>query len=73
MLYFGDHPYSDLADVSLNHGWRTGAIIWELDVSSYTLFFCCLLLISLDIAWLYLQIILYCIIPRLWENLGHIS
>ncbi|CAL4122761.1 unnamed protein product [Meganyctiphanes norvegica] len=31
VLYFGDHPYSDLADVSLNHGWRTGAIIWELD------------------------------------------
>lgn len=33
VLYFGDHPYSDLADVSLNHSWRTGAIIWELDVS----------------------------------------
>lgn len=33
LLYFGDHPYSDLADVSLNHSWRTGAIIWELDVS----------------------------------------
>ncbi|KAG0721009.1 5'-nucleotidase domain-containing protein 2 [Chionoecetes opilio] len=31
LLYFGDHPYSDLADVSLNHSWRTGAIIWELD------------------------------------------
>ncbi|XP_042861685.1 5'-nucleotidase domain-containing protein 2-like isoform X2 [Penaeus japonicus] len=31
VLYFGDHPYSDLADVSLNHGWRTGAILWELD------------------------------------------
>ncbi|XP_076062811.1 5' nucleotidase C isoform X2 [Oratosquilla oratoria] len=31
VLYFGDHPYSDLADVSLHHGWRTGAIIWELD------------------------------------------
>ncbi|XP_042217417.1 5'-nucleotidase domain-containing protein 3-like isoform X2 [Homarus americanus] len=31
VLYFGDHPYSDLADVSLNHSWRTGAIIWELD------------------------------------------
>ncbi|KAB7493802.1 5'-nucleotidase domain-containing protein 2 [Armadillidium nasatum] len=31
VLYFGDHPYSDLADVSLHHLWRTGAIIWELD------------------------------------------
>ncbi|XP_030378667.1 5'-nucleotidase domain-containing protein 3 isoform X2 [Scaptodrosophila lebanonensis] len=27
VLYFGDHPYSDLADVTLKHGWRTGAII----------------------------------------------
>lgn len=35
VLYFGDHPYSDLADVSLHHLWRTGAIIWELDVSSF--------------------------------------
>ena len=33
MLYFGDHPYTDLADVRLHHGWRTGAILWELDVS----------------------------------------
>jgi hypothetical protein len=24
VLYFGDHPYSDLADVTLQHGWRTG-------------------------------------------------
>lgn len=30
VLYFGDHPYSDLADVTLEHGWRTGAIISEL-------------------------------------------
>nr|XP_033325620.1 5'-nucleotidase domain-containing protein 3 isoform X1 [Megalopta genalis] len=30
VLYFGDHPYSDLADVTLEHGWRTGAIIKEL-------------------------------------------
>ncbi|XP_066603588.1 5'-nucleotidase domain-containing protein 3 isoform X1 [Prorops nasuta] len=30
VLYFGDHPYSDLADVTLEHGWRTGAIIREL-------------------------------------------
>lgn len=29
-MYFGDHPYSDLADVTLEHGWRTGAIITEL-------------------------------------------
>lgn len=32
VLYFGDHPYSDLADVTLEHGWRTGAIINELSV-----------------------------------------
>ncbi|KAL0851100.1 hypothetical protein ABMA28_006971 [Loxostege sticticalis] len=30
VLYFGDHPYSDLADVTLEHGWRTGAIINEI-------------------------------------------
>lgn len=36
VLYFGDHPYSDLADVTLEHGWRTGAIIDELIVSSLT-------------------------------------
>lgn len=33
VLYFGDHPYSDLADVTLKHSWRTGAIISELAVS----------------------------------------
>lgn len=33
-MYFGDHPYSDLADVTLEHGWRTGAIISELEVST---------------------------------------
>lgn len=33
VLYFGDHPYSDLADVTLEHGWRTAAIIGELKVS----------------------------------------
>ena len=33
VLYFGDHPYSDLADVTLEHGWRTGAILGELEVS----------------------------------------
>jgi len=36
VLYFGDHPYSDLADVTLEHGWRTGAIIHELKVSYNT-------------------------------------
>ena len=35
VLYFGDHPYSDLADASLMHGWRTGAIIKELTVITY--------------------------------------
>lgn len=39
VLYFGDHPYSDLADVTLQHGWRTGAIISELDVSILTIEF----------------------------------
>lgn len=33
VLYFGDHPYTDLADVTLEHGWRTGAIVDELTVS----------------------------------------
>ena len=31
VLYFGDHPYADLADLSLNFGWRTGALIQELE------------------------------------------
>ena len=30
VLYFGDHVYADLADLSLNHGWRTGAIIEDI-------------------------------------------
>lgn len=33
VLYFGDHLYTDLADLTLKHGWRTGAIIRELTVS----------------------------------------
>ena len=32
ILYFGDQIYSDLADLTLNYGWRTGAIISELEV-----------------------------------------
>lgn len=39
VLYFGDHPYSDLADVTLEHGWRTGAIIHELTVQKITIIF----------------------------------
>ncbi|XP_002738625.1 5'-nucleotidase domain-containing protein 3-like [Saccoglossus kowalevskii] len=31
VMYFGDHVYSDLADPSLRSGWRTGAIIPELE------------------------------------------
>ena len=31
VLYFGDHVYADLADLSLNHGWRTGAIIQDIE------------------------------------------
>ena len=33
-MYFGDHPYADLADVTLHHGWHTGAVIRELEVRS---------------------------------------
>lgn len=39
VLYFGDHPYTDLADASLMHGWRTGAIIKELTVGFNLPFF----------------------------------
>ncbi|KAK3732901.1 hypothetical protein QZH41_012678, partial [Actinostola sp. cb2023] len=31
VLYFGDHVYSDLKDPVLHHGWRTGAVIPELE------------------------------------------
>ncbi|KAL9987211.1 hypothetical protein ACROYT_G001482 [Oculina patagonica] len=31
VLYLGDHVYSDLRDPVLHHGWRTGAIIPELE------------------------------------------
>uniref|UniRef100_A0A8C6X047 5'-nucleotidase domain containing 2 n=1 Tax=Neogobius melanostomus TaxID=47308 RepID=A0A8C6X047_9GOBI len=31
VLYFGDHLYSDLADLTLRHGWRTAAIVPELE------------------------------------------
>uniref|UniRef100_A0A7N6C1Y6 5'-nucleotidase domain containing 2 n=1 Tax=Anabas testudineus TaxID=64144 RepID=A0A7N6C1Y6_ANATE len=31
VLYFGDHLYSDLADLMLRHGWRTAAIVPELE------------------------------------------
>ncbi|XP_076453539.1 5'-nucleotidase domain-containing protein 2-like [Babylonia areolata] len=31
VLYFGDHVYTDLADPSLRFGWRTGAIVPELE------------------------------------------
>ena len=27
VMYFGDHPYTDLADVTLHHGWKTAAVI----------------------------------------------
>jgi hypothetical protein len=30
VLHFGDHPYADLVDASLVHGWKTGAIIERL-------------------------------------------
>lgn len=31
VLYFGDHPYADLAHLSMFHGWRTCAIIQEIE------------------------------------------
>eukprot|EP00795_Rhopilema_esculentum_P006452 gene6452-11898_t len=31
VLYFGDHVYSDLMDPVMRHGWRTGAILPELE------------------------------------------
>jgi len=31
VMYFGDHPYADLADATLHHGWHTGAVIRELE------------------------------------------
>ena len=31
VLYFGDHVFSDLADATQRHGWRTGAIVPELE------------------------------------------
>lgn len=31
VMYFGDHPFADLADVTLVHGWKTAAIIRELE------------------------------------------
>ncbi|KAM3872064.1 5'-nucleotidase domain-containing protein 2 [Diretmus argenteus] len=34
VLYFGDHLYSDLADVMLQHGWRTAAIVPELEAET---------------------------------------
>ena len=39
VLYFGDHPYTDLADASLLLGWHTGAIIKELTVNPVILNF----------------------------------
>jgi len=32
VMYFGDHPYADLADATLLHGWHTAAVIRELEV-----------------------------------------
>jgi len=31
VMYFGDHPYADLADATLIHGWKTAAVIRELE------------------------------------------
>ena len=31
VLYFGDQIYADLSDLSYSHGWRTGAVIPELE------------------------------------------
>jgi len=32
VMYFGDHPYTDLADATLHHGWHTAAVIRELEM-----------------------------------------
>jgi len=32
VMYFGDHPYTDLADATLHHGWHTAAVIRELEL-----------------------------------------
>ena len=32
VMYFGDHPYTDLAEATLHHGWHTAAVIRELEV-----------------------------------------
>lgn len=37
VIYFGDQIFSDLADITLNFGWRTGAIIAELEKEVETL------------------------------------
>lgn len=37
VIYFGDQIFSDLADITLNYGWRTGAIIDELEKEIQTL------------------------------------
>lgn len=37
VIYFGDQIFSDLADITLNYGWRTGAIIAELEKEIETL------------------------------------
>lgn len=37
VMYFGDHPYADLADVTLHHGWHTGAVIRELEAEIITM------------------------------------
>ncbi|CAF4448569.1 unnamed protein product, partial [Adineta steineri] len=31
VLYIGDHIYGDLADLFLKYGWRTGAILEEVE------------------------------------------
>ena len=31
VIYFGDHLAADLADVTLHHGWKTAAVIRELE------------------------------------------
>ncbi|KAI7885017.1 HAD-superfamily hydrolase [Lichtheimia hyalospora FSU 10163] len=36
VLYFGDHVFSDLIDPTVEQGWRTGAIIHELDAEIQT-------------------------------------
>ena len=41
VLYFGDHVFADLADLSSHHGWRTGAVIQVIKSYAMAFFYEC--------------------------------